>query len=232
MGSSLDGQAVRRLGVVAALILLNGPPASGKSTVAERLVAMRPLALDLDIDLIRGQLGRWLDQPADAGVAARALALSMMDTHLGAGHDVVVPQFLARPDFIEELEQAAARAGAIFVELALELSRSDAVAAFESRRRQPTRSTHRAATDVVDRATSSDPVGEMYDALQLLLAQRGPVRRVEVVRGDIDQTLEALLRVLSDSGIVWSNPPDDGACNRSSGDSDVRVTRWNGVGEI
>ncbi|MFK7916437.1 MAG: hypothetical protein AB8G14_00050 [Ilumatobacter sp.] len=27
------------------LMLLNGPPASGKSTVAERLVALRPLAL-------------------------------------------------------------------------------------------------------------------------------------------------------------------------------------------
>ena len=89
------------------LVLVNGPPASGKSTIADALVATRPLALDLDIDVIRGQLGGWLDDPHAAGLAARALATSMIRTHLSAGHDVVVPQFLARVDFIEELERIA-----------------------------------------------------------------------------------------------------------------------------
>lgn len=92
--------------------MLNGPPASGKSTLAGRLVSLRPLALNLDIDLVRGQLGGWLDQPADAGLAARAMAIAMIDTHLGSGYDVVVPQLLARPDFLDQLEEVAAAAGA------------------------------------------------------------------------------------------------------------------------
>jgi hypothetical protein len=111
-----DGQVCRVAYVdeVALLVLLNGPPASGKSTLATRLVRTRPMALNLDIDLIRGQLGAWTDSPADAGVAARRLAVSMTATHLADGHDVVVPQFLARKEFIAELADTAERAGSAF----------------------------------------------------------------------------------------------------------------------
>ncbi len=75
------------------LILINGAPGSGKSTLARMLVDEQPLALLLDIDTLRGQLGQWSDDPVAAGMAARRLALAMIHTHLVAGHDVVVPQF-------------------------------------------------------------------------------------------------------------------------------------------
>lgn len=189
--------------VGATLILLNGPPASGKSTLAGRLVGLRPLALNLDIDLVRGQLGRWLDQPVDAGLAARALAIAMIDIHLGSGYDVVVPQLLARPDFIEQLEEVAAAAGAEFVEIALDVTRAVAISAFEERRQAPTHSTHRDASDLVERSRSADPVGETYDVLQLLLETRPGCRRIEAPRGDIDTTLTSIRRTLSDHGIDW-----------------------------
>jgi hypothetical protein len=83
------------------LVLLNGPPASGKSTLAAAWIASRPLALALDIDLVRGQLGRWRDEPTASGLAARALALSMIHVHLRAGHDVVVPQLVALYDRLQ-----------------------------------------------------------------------------------------------------------------------------------
>jgi predicted kinase len=139
---------------VAALIFLNGPSASGKSTLAARLVERRPLALNIDI--VRGQLGRWLDDPNAAGLAARALALAMIDTHLRAGHDVVIPQFLARPDFIEELSRTAHAADAHFVELALEIPRSDAIAAFVERSADPADQTHVDAAALVNRSNRPD----------------------------------------------------------------------------
>lgn len=194
----------RSLGSVGtALILLNGPPASGKSTLADRLVSVRPLTLDLDIDLVRRQLGGWLDRSTEAGVAARDLAISMIDTHLGAGHDVVVPQFLARTDFIDRLEGAAVANGANFIEIALDITRVDAVAAFEERRSTPTDPTHRDAADLVDRSESADPVGEMYDALHLLLESRPQCCRIQAPRGDIDTTVSNILRALSDRGVNW-----------------------------
>src|ERR1700712_4526280 len=102
---------------VSMLIVLNGPPAAGKSTLAGKYCADHPLALALDIDGIRHVLGRWRDQPAEAGLAARAIAMAGARVHLTAGYDVVVPQLLANPGFLNELAAAAADCGAQFVEV-------------------------------------------------------------------------------------------------------------------
>ena len=51
----------RTLTGVPRLLLINGLPGSGKSTLAARYVADRPLALCLDIDVVRGLFGAWTD---------------------------------------------------------------------------------------------------------------------------------------------------------------------------
>ncbi len=174
------------------LVLLNGPPASGKSTLATRLVETRPLALNLDIDVVRGLLGAWIDRPADAGLAARALAISMARSHLAAGHDVFVPQFLGRVDFIEELEQLADECGVRFVEIALIVDRSTALQAFSERSRAPSTQSHVDAAELVERSGSPDAVADMYDAFGAMLEKRPNARRVDVEIGDIDGTLGRL----------------------------------------
>ena len=178
------------------LVLLNGPPASGKSTIAARLVAARPMALNLDIDAVRGLLGAWIDQPAEAGRLARELATAMARTHLTAGHDVVIPQFVGRPEFIEQLEQLASSVSARFVEIALVIDRQDAIDAFAERRAAPQGQSHLDAAALVDRSESDDPVGEMWDRYARLLATRSDAHRVEVRRGDIDGTVVDIERVL------------------------------------
>lgn len=175
------------------LMLLNGPPASGKSTLAARWCADHPLALNLDIDVVRGLLGSWADNPHEAGLAARRLALAMIRTHLRQGHSVVVPQYLARVDFILELEALAGEMNTPFVEVVLTMSRDEAVAAFESRRARPENQTHRDAAVLVDAATGPDPVAEMFDRLEAMLAVRPETKRVPVVRGDIEATLARLV---------------------------------------
>jgi adenylate kinase family enzyme len=59
------------------LVFLNGPPASGKSTIARLFVESRPLALSLDVDDVRSMLGAWLDNPTAAGLRARSIALAI-----------------------------------------------------------------------------------------------------------------------------------------------------------
>lgn len=186
---------------MAVLILLNGPPASGKSTIARRFVESRPLALDLDIDVVRGLLGGWLDDASASGSIARALALAMADSHLSAGFDVIVPQYLGRLGFIDELADAADRAGATFVETALWLDRDRAVAAFADRRATPSTQAHHDAAALVDRSEQADPVGEMFDAFVRVVEQRPATRRVNVVPGDVEQTFRNFVGALDDRSL-------------------------------
>jgi predicted kinase len=182
---------------VSTLVLVNGPPAGGKSTIAARLVAQRPLALNLDIDVIRALLGDWKVRPADAGIAVRQLALAMAHEHLHSGHDVVVPQFLARGEFIDQLATTTATAGGRFVEIALVLDQDDAIAAFERRSIQPDTAGHRDAAEAVERAGGRVALATMYDDYMTLLRSRPSAVRVEVTIGDIDATVSAVEAAIS-----------------------------------
>ena len=179
------------------LIFINGAPGSGKSTLARRLVDSRPLALLLDVDTLRGQLGDWQRDPGAAGLAARRIALEMARTHLSTGADVVVPQFLQRPDFIDQLRQVTEDVGAEFVLAALVSSPEEAAARFQSRSTS-TEQNHRDAVEL-QKAPGALPVEELYEGMREMLASYDDVRYVESVPGDIDGTYERLLRHLSDA---------------------------------
>lgn len=162
------------------LILLNGGPASGKSTLARRWARARPLALALDVDIVRAMLGDWEADPAGAGRAARALALSMARTHLAAGRDVVVPQYLARPDFIDQLDAVASDVGAVFLEVALQVDAEVADRRFRER----------GAADV-----HGGLGGEMADVLrehERFLSTREHLHRIRSIEGDIDAAVREL----------------------------------------
>ena len=179
------------------LVLLNGPPASGKSTIAARLVAQRPLALNLDIDVIRSHLGDWKARPDDAGVAARRLALTMARSHLDSGNDVIVPQFLARAEFIEQLAATTSAADSRFVEIALILSRPDAIAAFARRSAEPETQVHRDAAAAVIAAGGLSALETMHDDFMTLLQGRESAQRVEVILGDIGGTVDKVESVIN-----------------------------------
>jgi hypothetical protein len=82
---------------------------AGERDVSARVafVASHPLTLNLDIDVVRSLLGRWADQPTEAGMQARKMAVSVARTVLEGGRDVIIAQLLARPDVLSEFEGLA-----------------------------------------------------------------------------------------------------------------------------
>jgi predicted kinase len=163
---------------VAHLIALNGPPGCGKSTIARRYVDDHPPALALDVDrvrdLIAGDLG-------EAGRLARDIAIAAARVHLTAGHDVVVPQFLGRPEFLDRLSALAADVGAAYHEVVLIDTKDNAIRRFAER-------------DTIQ-ATPAE-LSAMYDNLQTIIATRRPTL-VPSLEGDPEHTYRALLAVLN-----------------------------------
>ncbi|HEX8628161.1 MAG TPA: AAA family ATPase [Catenuloplanes sp.] len=180
------------------LILLNGPPAAGKTTLARMYVDRHPLALNLDIDLIRGQLGGWRDDPGTAGLAARAIALAAARTHLSQGHDVVIPQLLCRPDFIEQVERLAHEVGARFHEIVLLDSRENSLRRFTERSRAAAEPAHTQAQELLDHLGGLDELAAMYDRLLAVIADRPTAKIVRTEEGKVAQAYRDLVASLRD----------------------------------
>lgn len=96
--------------------------------------------------MLKHGLQEWQTDPDRAGLRARHLTLSMAEDLLTRGCDVIVGQYLARADFIEDLQGLADAAGSVFAEFVLICDEQTLRARLEhvpERRSDPsTRSTH------------------------------------------------------------------------------------------
>ena len=172
------------------LILLNGPPAVGKSTLARRYADEHPLTLVLEIDIVRALLGSWLEEWQRSGTVAREIALAMAHTHLEAGHDVIVPQLLARRPFVELLAATAESAGATFHEFALLDPREVVLARLEQRTEPEGAFSARALME-----KQGNTAGDAYDDFVAALAERPDA--IAIADPLSDDAYTTLLRLVS-----------------------------------
>jgi predicted kinase len=154
-----------------------------------------PLALNLDVDRIRGLIGGWRELADQSGPLAREIALAAARTHLAAGHDVVIPQFLGRPAFLEQVERLAGEVGADFHEIVLLDSKENALRRFVER--SATDPAHAAASEMLARNGGLDELSTMYDRLLAIIASRPAARVVPTTDGQLEQAYQDFLNSLS-----------------------------------
>lgn len=178
---------------------LNGPPGIGKSTLGRRYITDHPLAFCLDIDGFRRLIGRWDEHEKESGLLARRMALQMAATHLSGGHDVVLPQYVARPEFVRELVEVASATGASFYEIVLLDDAADAEARFEGRAQDSAwRDHHEEAVRAMARAGGFKG---MHDRLIEALPDLPAARILRTTTNEVDAAYEALLGLLAEGNM-------------------------------
>lgn len=175
----------------ARLILLNGMPGIGKSTLAARYVADRPGVLHLDADRLRTMIGGDL---AETAGPARKLALAMASAHLRAGYDVVLPQLVAQIDQLERFEQVAREAGATLVHIVLADDAGTPAERFL--RRSGDDPWHADVIHLVEREGGPDRLAIYEQGLRQVVSARPATRVLPSREGEVDRSYADLVALL------------------------------------
>ena len=181
---------------MARLLHLNGPPGIGKSTLARRYAAEHPGVLNCDIDVLRTLIGGWSDDFAAAGGLIRPAALAFISAYLAEGHDVVLPQMLARVGELERFEAAATGVGAEFVTVMLTDEEASVVARFHARGAGGADEVdpwHEQVRRIVAEAGGDGVLTHYHRRLREVLAARPDALEVASLDGDVDATYRAVL---------------------------------------
>lgn len=180
------------------LLLLNGPPGIGKSTIARRYAEEHPGTLDCDIDVLRTLIGGWSHDFLAAGSLIRPAALALINAYLSSGHDVVLPQFFLDPSEIARFEACAVQTNAEFIERVLMDESEQAVARFarrgESDQDNPW---HAQVQEIVAAEGGGAALREHCRSLQSLIGGGPEAIVVRSVDGDVAGTYRRLLESLS-----------------------------------
>ena len=193
-------RGVSKDAVIARLILVNGPPASGKTTLARRYVDDHDGTALVEVDTLQMTLPNWEKDEATRLAAAELAGAAIVD-HLAAGRDVVMAQYFGRLGYIVLLEDVAREHGATFIEVILATGAAIAIDRFRARRRSMgERGERHPERDIAD----ADVETFIHDAIERLtrLPTARPESRVIPIElgASEDEVYRRLRSVLGEKG--------------------------------
>lgn len=182
---------------MARLILINGMPGVGKSTLARRFAADHPGTLVCDIDLLRTFVSGWREDFIGAGARIRPAALGLIRGYLSESGDVVLPQLFARVSELQRFERAAHDVGAEFVEVMLATVEDDALRRFHGRD-DGSDPWHPIVREIVAESGGDEHLRAYAAKLADVVAQRPATKVVPTVAGEVDATYASLRAALAE----------------------------------
>ncbi|WP_063628959.1 AAA family ATPase [Amycolatopsis taiwanensis] len=188
------------------LIHVNGPSGVGKSTVARMYADRHPGVLNLDTDQVVSLIGGWQDNFWEALKAGRLLAVSMAETHLRTGHDVVMPQLATKWEEVEGFQAAAGRAGAQYREVVLMVGKQQMVERFAGRAAGAVLTHHRHIEEIVARGGGPVLLERIHDHLTAYLDTRPECVVVQTDGRDAGQTYDAVTAALARARLDQTAP--------------------------
>lgn len=160
--------------------------------LARKYAADHPGTLMCDVDVLRTMVGGW-QRDEDAAGRIRTTALAMMTAYLGTGHDVVLPQLVARSDQLDRFRTAATQATAAYAHLLLVADPDVVVGRFRSRAADQGDEWTAYATEFWDAAGGDDALRDWITRLDDV-----DPAAVRVPSTDPDETYAALLVALGE----------------------------------
>jgi hypothetical protein len=176
-------------------IFLYGFAGSGKTTIARRYLAERPLTLLLEEDILIAEMGAWSGHEDNARQLAHALIEAMIPVHLKSGYDVILPILPTDSHHVSDLKDSAMRADASIHEIYLQNDKSTAVSRLMERgtwgENSPNRITEK------DRPF----ITSLYDKMAQTLESIEFLPTISVKTNEIDNTYHLFLAALEQSKI-------------------------------
>ncbi len=181
------------------LIMLNGMPGLGKTTLMQRYIDDHPMELGLDIDKIWWMMGRWQESRPRSYTQKLKLSGVIAEQHLRDGYDVVIAQHFDTLEQYEAFAHIAQQINADFIEIALRVPFPEALRRFKIRGKSMGHKTGFRPGGILDNGGREKMLEQMYDAVDTIVASRPSTTVLEPIYGNIEMTYQQLLTLTMSS---------------------------------
>lgn len=177
------------------LILLNGPPGIGKSTLSRRYADEHAPALNIDVDRLRDSVGQWQANQEVSMVQRYKFAYAMAEIHLNDGYDVAVADTIQDIQVCERFEAIAAGCGALLCEVVLIAPLDEAIERCKARARRMGYPSGFRTGGTLEQGGKEEMLRRIYCEMLDVVDSRPSTVKIESREGHIEETYQQLLAV-------------------------------------